>query len=104
MPLDAPAATCGPFIQHKLLDKLRATAKKHNIKLSGGLAESRTWTDADSIQVAREGIPCVLLELPLKYMHTSVELLDMHTLEECGRLAAHFAQDIKEGWSDDLWN
>ena len=104
VPLDAPSATCGPFVQHKLLAKLKDTASKHGIKLNGGHAEARTHTDADEIQIAREGVPCVLLELPLKYMHTTVELLDTQAIVECGRLAAHFVQEIREGWDEDLWN
>jgi len=104
VPLDAPSASCGPFIQHQLLARLKDTAIKHGIKLNGGHSESRTYTDADAIQIAREGVPCVLLELPLKYMHTTVELLDTQVIQECGRLAAHFTQEIREGWDQDLWN
>ena len=104
VPLEAPAATYGPFVQHKLLARLRKVAAEHNIKLNGEHAESYTWTDADSIQVVRDGIPCVLIGLPLKYMHTTVELLDTQAIAEGGRLSAHFAQSIQKGWDEDLWN
>ncbi|MFR5855977.1 MAG: hypothetical protein ACLUE8_17585 [Lachnospiraceae bacterium] len=56
------------------------------------------------MQIARAGVPCVLLSLPVKYMHTSVELLDMNTLSECGRLLALFVAGIDEKWEDGLWN
>ena len=104
VPLGAPALTYGPFIQHKLLDKMKETAKKHRITINDEHANGATWTDTDSIQIAREGIPCVLIGLPLKYMHTTVELLDTHVIEECGRLAAHFIQSIQEGWDEGLWS
>ena len=104
VPLDAPALAHGPFIQHKLLAKLIETAARHNIKWNGEHEEGATWTDVDAIQVAREGIPCVLLGLPLKYMHTTVELLDTRAMTECGELAARFAQEITKGWEEDLWN
>ena len=104
VPLDAPAATCGPFIQHRLLERLKRTAKDHGIALNTELAVDETWTDADEIAFAREGVPTVLIDLPLKYMHTTVELLDMNVMRECGRLLAHFLCDLDEGWDEALWN
>lgn len=102
--LDAPAVTYGPFVQHRLLEQLRDTAKKHHVTLNSEHAEGHTWTDTDEVQIAREGVPCVLLELPLKYMHTTVELVDTSTISECARLAAHFVAEVREGWDKDLWN
>ena len=103
VPLDAPAATYGPYIQHKLLARLQKTAANHGIKLNMEHANRSTGTDTDNVQIAREGVPCVLIDLPLKYMHTTVELLDMNAIRECGRLVAHFAAEIEEGWDDSLW-
>jgi putative aminopeptidase FrvX len=62
-----------------------------------------TSTDADDLAIQRDGIPTILLELPLKYMHTTVELFDMHTLEEGARLLAHFAAAVDESWEEALW-
>lgn len=104
VPLDAPAATYGPFIQYKLLARLQETASKNGIRLNTEQAERSTGTDTDNVQIAREGVPCVLIDLPLKYMHTTVELLDMNAIRECGRLCALFASEIDEGWDDELWN
>jgi putative aminopeptidase FrvX len=103
VPLDAPAATYGPYIQHKLLDRLTDCAKRNGVKLNTESAARWTGTDTDEVQIARAGIPCVLIDLPLKYMHTTVELLDMNAIRECGRLAALFAAEIDEGWDDELW-
>jgi tetrahedral aminopeptidase len=103
VPLDAPAATYGPYIQYKLLEKLRKTAVGHGVKLNVEQAERSTGTDTDAVQIAREGVPCVLIDLPLKYMHTTVETLDMNAVRECGRLVAAFASEIDEGWDDELW-
>lgn len=104
VPLDAPAATYGPYIQHKLLERLKGTAKAHGVKLNTEHAARATATDTDEIQIARAGVPCVLIDLPLKYMHTTVELLDMNVMRECGRLLAHFLSDLDEGWDKDLWS
>ena len=44
-----------------------------------------------------------LLSLPEKYMHTSVETIDLNTLEEGARLLANFVAELDESWEDDLW-
>ena len=67
------------------------------------MVPGNTYTDTDSLNIQRGGIPTVLLELPLKYMHTTVETLDMHTLEEGARLLAHFAAAVDASWEDELW-
>ena len=103
VPLDAPAVTYGPFIQHKLLEKLKKTAANNHIKLNHEHATSWTGTDTDDVQVARAGIPCVLIDLPLKYMHTAVETISLDTLEESARLLAHFVSELDASWEDDLW-
>ena len=103
VPLDAPAATYGPYIQFRLLDRLRDCATRNGVKLNLEQAERATGTDTDAVQITREGVPCVLIDLPLKYMHTTVELLDTNALRECGRLVAQFVGELDEGWDDALW-
>lgn len=101
--LDSLCASIGPYIQPKLLDRLVACAKAHHVKLQTTVAERATYTDGDAVSMAREGIPMVLLSLPLKYMHTTVETLDLEALREGGRLLAHFLSELDAGWEDDLW-
>ena len=103
VPVDAPALTCGPYIQHKLLARALRVAKEHGIAVNTELSPMYTSTDADDVILCREGIPCLLIDLPLKYMHTTVETLSMQALRECGRLLAEFLHDLDEGWADDLW-
>ncbi len=104
VPLDAPTATYGPFIQYQLLERLKNTAQKHSIKLNTEHATSRTGTDTDNIQIAREGIPCLLIDLPLRYMHTAVETVDTNTMSECARLLTHYLSELDERWNESLWN
>jgi len=103
VPLDAPSISCGPFLQHKLVKRIQDTARAHGIAFNTSKASSRTYTDADYTQIAREGVPSALIDLPLKYMHTSVEVLDMKVIRECARLLAHFLNELDEGWDKDLW-
>ncbi len=101
--LTSLVATMGPYINPFLRGKLLGTAKEQNISVQTGVAVQSTGTDADNLGIARAGVPTVLLELPLKYMHTTVELLDMHALEEGGRLLAHFSAAFDKSWEEQLW-
>ena len=100
---DSLCATIGPYIQPKLLQRLLDCAKEHHVKLQTAVSPRYTATDADEVGVSRAGIPTVLLSLPLKYMHTSVETIDLQALTEGGRLIAHFLSELDAGWEEDLW-
>lgn len=96
-------ASMGPFIHPVLRKKLADVAKANNVALQTAVVNRNTSTDADDLGVVRAGVPTILLELPIKYMHTTVELLEMRTLEEGARLLAHFACAVQPGWEDELW-
>lgn len=101
--LDALVASQGPYLHPVLREKLMDVAKRQNIQVQTAIVPRFTSTDADKLNIQRGGIPTVLLELPLKYMHTSVELLDMQTLEEGARLLANFAAEACAAWEEELW-
>ena len=101
--LDAVVSEIGPFVQPVLEKRLADTAAAHGIALVKEISTARTYTDLDDISIARGGVPCVLVSLPLRYMHTSVEVLDTHTLTEGARLLAHFLSELDGDWGDGLW-
>lgn len=101
--LDSLVASMGPYLHPVVRGKLVDIAKEQNIALQTAVVPRYTSTDADEIGVSRSGVPTVLLELPLKYMHTTVETLDLNTLKEGGRLLAHFAANVTRAWEDELW-
>lgn len=101
--LDSLCASIGPFLQPKLLKRLIDCAAAHHVKLQTTVAERNTFTDGDDVALARAGVPVVLLSLPLKYMHTTVETLDIQALKEGSRLLSHFLSELDAGWEDDLW-
>ena len=78
-------------------------AKEINVKLQDEVMPRDTSTDTDDLNAVRGGVPCILLELPVKYMHTSVELLDMRALTEAARLLAAYLAAIEDSWRDELW-
>ncbi len=102
-PIDAPALMQGPFVQPKLYKRLTDCAKAHHIKYYEEVSGRGTGTDADEIGNNRGGVPCVLISLPEKYMHTSVEVVSLEAIEESARLLAHFVSELDASWEDDLW-
>lgn len=89
-----PGIGVGPNFHIKLYDKIRETAKRYEIKLQDDPIAGASGTDAWAIQVAREGVPTALLEVPLRNMHSPVETVDLRDIERCGRLMAHFIADL----------
>lgn len=86
----------GPNIHPKMADKLKSLAEENDIKYSIDVDGGDTGTDAWEIQVTREGIPTALLSVPLKYMHTSVETVNMDDLEATVSLMTAFIENVKE--------
>lgn len=101
--IDSLTSSFGPFTQPKLFSRLKETADNHHIKLQTEIAPSQTGTDTDELQISREGVPSLCLSLPLKYMHTSVELIDTNVLQDGAKLLAHFLSELDASWEDDLW-
>lgn len=60
-----------PVLSDKFINHLKSSSIAYEIEVEGG----NTGTDAWSIQTTRQGIPTMLLSLPLKYMHTPIETL-----------------------------
>lgn len=100
---DCLCVSVGPYLQPRLVDRLMACAREHHVKLQTAVSARYTYTDADDVSLSRAGVPTVLLSLPLKYMHTSVETIDLQAMQEGGRLIAHFLSELDAGWEDDLW-
>ena len=93
--------TIGPNIHPRIADKLFEISKKYDIKTNTDVDSGDTGTDAWAIQVAKSGIPTGLLSIPLKYMHTSVETMDMRDFEATVLLLERFVKEsdeFGEGW------
>lgn len=102
-PLDKVVITAGPTIHPALFTRLKKTADENRISYEVEIANGRTWTDADDTQTARGGIPTLLISVPCRYMHTSVETISLTTVSEAARLLAHFISDISSEWEDFVW-
>ncbi len=78
----------GPNIHPKMAQIAKRAADKENIKYSIDADGGDTGTDAWAVQVARTGVATLLLSIPLRYMHTTVETLSMDDVTATGALLA----------------
>ena len=80
----------GPNIHPALYDAITRTADELDIPFTREAAPGMTGTDAYAIQVVQSGIPCLLIGIPLRYMHTPVETVSLKDVRRAGRLMAEF--------------
>jgi putative aminopeptidase FrvX len=77
-----PSLAFGPAIHNKLLNLVQETAAKKNIQVQLRTVSRSTGTDTDSFAYANDGCPSVLISIPLRYMHTTVEMLQKNDIEQ----------------------
>jgi putative aminopeptidase FrvX len=89
--------TRGATLSPRIFELLSETAERleipHTIEASG----SRTSTDADAMQIARAGTPTGLVSIPLRYMHSPVELVELADVDAAVELVAGFALALEPG-------
>lgn len=81
-----PSLTFGPAVHNKLLGIVQDVAEKNKIPVQLHTVSRSTGTDTDSFAYANDGCPSVLISLPLRYMHTTVEMLHKSDVENTIRL------------------
>ena len=64
----------------------------------GGIMGGRTGTNADGINGSRGGVPCGLVSIPQRNMHTPAEICDLEDMENTARLLAAFVEDLGKEW------
>ena len=100
------AIASGPNLHPQVVERLQAAAKAEEIPYQPDPLPGSSGTDAWGIQVAREGIPTGLIEIPLRYMHQPVETGALLDIERTGRLLASFIArleaDFRPRWEDEL--
>jgi len=86
-----PVIFRGATLSPKVFELLVETAEEAGIEYTLGATGNSTGTDADGVQFARSGIPTGLVAIPLRYMHSPVELVDLTDVEATVQLIAAFA-------------
>ena len=91
VPIGKGATLCmGPNIHPALYKSFKELADKLEIPLTLEYAPRHTGTDAYATQITAEGIPSVVIGIPLRYMHTPVEVVAVKDIQRAGRLMAEF--------------
>ncbi|HEX8676668.1 MAG TPA: M42 family metallopeptidase [Segetibacter sp.] len=81
-----PSLAYGPAVHNKLLNFVHEVAKKSEIPVQLRAISRSTGTDTDSFAYANDGCPSVLISIPLRYMHTTVEMLHKKDIENTIKL------------------
>ena len=89
-----PMIGISPSLSREISDKLIGTAKKASIPYQLEVMSGLTSTNADRYSVNREGAKTCTVSIPLRNMHTPVEVIDLNDVETTAQLLAEF---IKEG-------
>ena len=102
---DSKASECGkmnsgamigyaPILDRKYTELLVEIAKEKDIPYQKEIMNGRTGTNADHITISKGGVPSVLVSIPLRYMHTPVETVDVRDIESCAKLIAEFLERV----------
>jgi putative aminopeptidase FrvX len=89
-----PTVTHGTANHPEVLKRLITLAEELGIPIQHESSSRSTGTDTDHVYAMRGGIPSALLSVPLRYMHSTVELVDLSDVERCVVLLTHFVRSI----------
>lgn len=85
-----PTLALGPNIHPFLYKKLKELAERLEIPFATEVLPRHSGTDGYALQVSAEGIPTAVIGIPLRYMHTPVEVVAYKDIQRAGRLLAEF--------------
>jgi endoglucanase len=91
-----PAIFRGPAMNPRVLELLREAAREEGIDHTIE-AGAKSYTDADATFAAGDGIPTGLVSIPLRNMHSPIEIVQLDDLEACVRLLVAFARRLEPG-------
>lgn len=89
-----PAVFRGPNINPRVFERLEETAKSKEITIQISGAPRATGTDANAIQLSRDGVAAGLVGIPNRYMHSCVEMVNLDDLDHAAQLLAEFCATV----------
>tara|TARA_R110002020_G_scaffold454448_6_gene670189 strand:- start:116881 stop:117966 length:1086 start_codon:yes stop_codon:yes gene_type:complete len=92
-----PVISYAPAIQQKLRDLIIDTAEDKKIPFQRAASSRATGTDTDAFAYSNGGVASALISLPLRYMHTTVEMVHREDVENVIKLIYESVLSIKEG-------
>lgn len=94
-----PILGTGVTMNVKLEELARRCAKNKNINLQYETITSRSYTDADSINISNYGVPTTLISIPLRNMHSSAELVNLNDVEDVIELMVEIILNLDENFN-----
>ncbi len=89
-----PVLSRGSTLHPALFELLHDTAEREGIPFTVEAAGRSTGTDADAVHLSRGGVPTALVSIPMRYMHSPVELVALADVHACARLIAAAAHRL----------
>lgn len=90
-----PMIGIAPPLNRAMGDRLIALAKADGMPYKLDVMGGSTGTNCDEIAITRSGVPTALLSVPLRYMHTPVEVIDLQDVENTARLMAEYIKEAE---------
>ena len=94
---DGPVISYAPAVQNNLRELLIDTAEKNKIPFQRAASSRLTGTDTDAFAYSNGGVASALISLPLRYMHTTVEMVHREDVENVIKLIYESILKIKDG-------
>lgn len=92
-----PVLTYGPAVQNNLLRHIIKAAEKEKIDFQRAASSRSTGTDTDAFAYSAKGVASALISLPLRYMHTTVEMTHQDDVESTIKLIHASLKHLKSG-------
>lgn len=92
---EGPVLTYGPAVHNNVLKKIIKVAEKNAIKFQRASASRATGTDTDAFAYSNMGVASALISLPLKYMHTTVEMAHKEDIENVIKLMVKLLENLE---------
>jgi putative aminopeptidase FrvX len=89
--------TRGSTLHPAVFELLHAAGEAEGIPFTVAASARATGTDADAFHIARAGIPSAVVSIPLRYMHSPVEMVQLDDVESAARLIAAFVRRLEPG-------
>lgn len=90
-----PSVTHGTCNHPEVVKRLMDVAKKEKIALQHESSSRYSGTDTDQVYHIQEGIPSALISIPLRYMHSVVEMAHKKDIDNTIKLLTAFVQSVK---------
>lgn len=99
---EGPTFGIGPNIHPYLFKRFQELAERLEIPYAAEIMPRSSGTDGMAMQVSAEGIPNFVMSIPIRYMHTPVEMVVLKDIRRAGRLLAEFVAGLEPDFLDTI--